>query len=373
VNDATGPTFTGVPGGIQVEANGPGGSVVNYPVPSASDTVDGPQLVGCNPTSGATFPLGTTTVTCSASDAHGNTATTSFPISVVDTVPPSLVVPGSRSVYATSNAGISDSDPGVTAFVSAASAVDLVDPHPVVTSDIQSFIPIGTTTVTFIARDASGNAVARQSTLTVLPMPPAGTPPLPIPPVAAPPQNVRSLKAEAGDGRVRLTWQLPAGVDHVVVARSLTAGGDAQDVYTGKAESFLDRTVVNGLEYRYLVVSFNAAGDASAGVAAVALPKASLLRSPKEGARLKKPPKLAWVRNAEATYYNVQLFRGERKILSAWPNRAALTLKRTWKYERSKYSLSPGTYRWYVWPGFGPRDAVDYGELLGFSTFQIVR
>ena len=35
--------------------------------------------------------------------------------------------------------------------------------------------------------------------------------------------------------------------------------------------------------------------------------------------------------------------------------------------------LSPGSYRWYVWPGFGARAAVDYGELLGFSSFTIVR
>jgi HYR domain len=372
--DHTAPVLLGLPTNRTVEANGPGGSVVNYTAPTATDNLDGPiAVVGCAPASASAFALGTTNVVCSATDLHGNTGTASFQITVADTVPPSLVVPAPRSVYATSADGISDSDEAITSFVTAASAVDLVDPHPVVTSDIRAVIPIGTTSVNFVARDASGNAVARPVTLTVLPMPPAGTPPLPIPPAATIPQNVRSLKAEAGDRRVRLSWQLPAGIDHVVVARSLTAGGDAQNVYTGKAESFLDRTVVNGLEYRYLVVSVDAAGNASAGVAAVALPKASLLRSPKEGARLKKPPKLVWVRNAEAAYYNVQLYRGDRKIFSAWPNRAALTLKRTWKYERRKYTLTPGTYRWYVWPGFGARSAVDYGESLGFSTFQIVR
>ena len=38
--------------------------------------------------SGATFPLGTTTVTCTATDAHGNTATGSLTVTVHDTTPP---------------------------------------------------------------------------------------------------------------------------------------------------------------------------------------------------------------------------------------------------------------------------------------------
>ena len=105
----------------------------------------------------------------------------------------------------------------------------------------------------------------------------------------------------------------------------------------------------------------------------MALPNATLLRSPKDGARLKKPPKLVWVRNSEAAYYNVQLFRGSVKLLSTWPVKPVLTLERAWKYQGRTYSLTPGVYRWYVWPGFGARAAVDYGEMLGFSSFQIIR
>ena len=172
---------------------------------------------------------------------------------------------------------------------------------------------------------------------------------------------------------MRLSWQIPDGVDHVVVTHQLSAGGDTQVVYTGSAESFTDRGLVNGLEYRYVVVSVDKNGNSSAGVAVVALPKATLLRSPKEGARLKKPPKLVWVKNSEAAYYNVQLFRGTVKILSVWPVKPALAVGRTWKYRGRKYKLTPGVYRWYVWPGFGTRAAVDYGELLGFRSFQIIR
>ena len=177
----------------------------------------------------------------------------------------------------------------------------------------------------------------------------------------------------AGDRRVLLTWQVPNGVDHVVLARALTAGGDPQRIYSGPAKSYLDRAVANGLEYRYLIVSVDKDGNTSAGVAASALPRRNLLRSPKDGAKLKKPPKLMWSRNSEAAYYNVQLFRGNIKILSFWPLKPALALKRTWKYQGRRYTLTRGTYRWYVWPGFGARAKVDYGEMLGARSFQITR
>ena len=374
VVDRTAPVLSSIPSNRTVEANGPGGSVVNFTTPTATDSLDGPiAFVTCAPSSGSTFPLGTTTVTCSATDAHGNAGTATFSVSVVDTTAPSLVVPSDRAVYADTPDGISAQSHDAAVFLSEANAVDSVDPHPSLRNDAPGFFAVGTHVVTFTASDASGNAVSKTAVLEVRPMPPPGTPPLPTPPARQTPPDVRGLKAEAGDARVRLSWQIPNGVDHVEISRSLTVGGDDQIVYTGSAEAYTDRGVANGLEYRYVVVSVDRNGDTSAGVAVVAVPKRSLLRSPKDGARLRKPPKLVWVRNSEASYYNVQLFRGNAKILSTWPVRASLVLKSSWKYERRAYRLTPGVYRWYVWPGFGARAAVDYGEMLGFSSFQIVR
>lgn len=169
-----------------------------------------------------------------------------------------------------------------------------------------------------------------------------------------------------------LTYELAAGVDHVTISRS-TANGDAQTVYTGNATSFTDRGLANGIEYRYVIRSADAAGNSSPGVAIAATPRRNYLRAPKDGARLKTPPKLTWARNGEASYYNVQLFRGEQKILSMWPVKASLKLKRTWKYQGKRYTLGKGVYRWYVWPGFGARSDVDYGELLGSKSFQMTR
>jgi hypothetical protein len=172
---------------------------------------------------------------------------------------------------------------------------------------------------------------------------------------------------------VKLTYEIAAGVDHVTIRRSI-GNGEPVTVYEGSATSFIDRGLANGVEYRYVVRSADAAGNSSPGVAIAVTPRRNYLRSPKDGARLKTPPKLTWARNGEASYYNVQLFRGEQKILSTWPVKASLKLKRTWKYQGKRYTLKKGgVYRWYVWPGFGARANVDYGELLGSNSFQMTR
>jgi hypothetical protein len=64
--------------------NDPGtcGAIVPYPDPVVSDNCPGATVV-CSPASGSFFPLGTTTVTCTATDAAGNTSTCSFNVRVI--------------------------------------------------------------------------------------------------------------------------------------------------------------------------------------------------------------------------------------------------------------------------------------------------
>src|SRR5205807_1583186 len=62
----------------------------NYPA-TASDIVDGSDPVNCDHVSGSTFPLGTTTVQCTATDTHNNTAHGSFTVTARDTTPPAIV------------------------------------------------------------------------------------------------------------------------------------------------------------------------------------------------------------------------------------------------------------------------------------------
>ena len=71
-----------VPGSIVADAGDATGVVVTY-VATADDGVDPVTAVACNPASGSTFPIGTTTVSCTATDAAGNSATASFDVHVL--------------------------------------------------------------------------------------------------------------------------------------------------------------------------------------------------------------------------------------------------------------------------------------------------
>jgi hypothetical protein len=80
IADTTPPVLT-VPGPIVVNAKSPAGRVVNFTA-TATDNVDPTPTVVCVPPSGSTFPIGTTTVTCTATDDSGNSTSASFTIHV---------------------------------------------------------------------------------------------------------------------------------------------------------------------------------------------------------------------------------------------------------------------------------------------------
>jgi hypothetical protein len=58
-------------------------TAVTFPAPTASDNCPG-VTVACTPPSGSPLPVGTTTVTCTATDVSGNTASCSFAVVVFD-------------------------------------------------------------------------------------------------------------------------------------------------------------------------------------------------------------------------------------------------------------------------------------------------
>jgi hypothetical protein len=87
---------------------------------------------------------------------------------------------------------------------------------------------------------------------------------------------------------------------------------------------------------------------------------------------LTQPPLLAWRSAKRARFYNVQLYRNGRKILSLWPFRSRLKLHRRWSYQQRTFRMRPGAYTWIVWPAHGTRTRPSYGSMLGQSTFRIV-
>ena len=75
------PPVLSLPPDVSVDATGPDGATVSYTA-TATDAVDGAVPVTCSPPSGSTFPIGDTTVECTASDAAGNVASGSFVVHV---------------------------------------------------------------------------------------------------------------------------------------------------------------------------------------------------------------------------------------------------------------------------------------------------
>jgi hypothetical protein len=88
VNDTQPPTIT-CPANQTIIADqtactvGGGCVVATFADPTATDNCPG-VTVACNPPSGSCFPVGVTTVTCTATDASGNTATCSFTVTAFD-------------------------------------------------------------------------------------------------------------------------------------------------------------------------------------------------------------------------------------------------------------------------------------------------
>lgn len=156
VVDTTPPILLDVPGDRTLTTGDSTGVTLAYTAPSATDVVDPNPLVGCLPASGSYLTPGTTTVTCTATDASGNRASAGFVVTVVDTTSPTLLdMPADQA--------LTTGDPtGATLAYTVPSATDLVDPSPVVgcLPASGSLLAPGTTTVTCTATDASGNTAS---------------------------------------------------------------------------------------------------------------------------------------------------------------------------------------------------------------------
>jgi hypothetical protein len=191
----------------------------------------------------------------------------------------------------------------------------------------------------------------------------------PAPPPVVEPAKVGGVTATAAAGSVRIRWTLPtyAGFDHVEVLRA----ADGKVVYSGTATTVVDKGLRPGIRVAYAVTSVATGGRRSAAVTVSAVPTSATLIAPVAGATLATAPILRWRPVAKTAYYNLQLFRNQKKIFSAWPASASLALQWSWTYKGVRYRLDAGTYRWYVWPGIGPRSAGRFGALLGESGFTI--
>ena len=191
----------------------------------------------------------------------------------------------------------------------------------------------------------------------------------------ATPPALTAVTAVPDDAGARLAWQA-SGAAKVMVMRTPAGARGAQSdvVYDGTGDAFTDTGLRNGTRYTYLVQAVDAAGNTATGSASVT-PTADAstkhLLSPGAGSSLSRPPLLRWRRVARASYYNVQLFRNGKKILSAWPTKPQYQLRSRWRYLGRRHRLVAGTYRWLLWAGYGHRSQHRYGRLLGKRTFVV--
>ncbi len=105
VVDTTAPALSAMPDDVTLTASDPSGATLTYTKPTATDVVDSSPSVSCSPASGSTIPVGDTTITCTATDASGNSTSGSFAAHVrlasaswEDPAAGGLVVNGSRTV-----------------------------------------------------------------------------------------------------------------------------------------------------------------------------------------------------------------------------------------------------------------------------------
>jgi PKD repeat protein len=155
--DTTPPSIT-APANITVEATAPLTPVISLGSPTVNDDMDPNPTVTNNAPAG--FPVGTATVTWTATDASGNSASAIQTVTVTDNTAPAITAPADISVESSGATAVTLGTPTVS---------DLADPNPVVTNDAPETFTLGTTTVTWKATDASGNSETADQKVTVTP------------------------------------------------------------------------------------------------------------------------------------------------------------------------------------------------------------
>ncbi|MFM8659406.1 MAG: HYR domain-containing protein, partial [Candidatus Nitrosotenuis sp.] len=154
--DTTAPTLS-APSGVTQEAKGKTGNVVSLGEPVATDATGISSISNDAP---ADYPFGTTIVTWTANDNHGNSVTKTQNITIIDTTKPTISAPANVKFEATAESGnIVELGQPKTA--------DLVEVSSV-TNDAPESFKLGDTTVTWTATDTSGNTNTATQTISVV-------------------------------------------------------------------------------------------------------------------------------------------------------------------------------------------------------------
>jgi fluoride ion exporter CrcB/FEX len=150
------------PTNMTVQATNVGGKVVNYTVLVSGGCP--PYTTNCVPPSGSTFPIGTTTVNCTATDVCGGQTNCSFTVTVLPPPALNITCPTNMTVQATNPAG---AVVNYTVLVSGGCPPINTNCTP----PSGSTFPIGNTVVNCQATDSCGQSTNCSFTITVVPKP----------------------------------------------------------------------------------------------------------------------------------------------------------------------------------------------------------
>ena len=142
----------------------------------------------------------------------------------------------------------------------------------------------------------------------------------------ATPPKLSKIGVTSRAGSDLLRWTSTSPSDTAVVERWARGSSGEPVVFRGAASRFVDKKVQVGLEYVYAIQTTDQAGNVSKRITVAGLPKILTLRPMSYVPRAAPDPILRWARKRGASYYHVQLFRGSKRILAAWPEERQLSL-----------------------------------------------
>jgi hypothetical protein len=166
--DSDPPVFLSPPANVSAYAPSDSGTTVSWPAISAYDAQDGQEPSTCSPASGSSFPIGSTTVTCTSADSLGNSASISFVAKVTLQELPTLDLPPGKEITVKSAIA---TGANVSFDVTATNA----EGAPLAATCVPasgSFFAAGTTKVTCSTTDSVAMTAASGSfDVTVIPVP----------------------------------------------------------------------------------------------------------------------------------------------------------------------------------------------------------
>ncbi|HEY9283364.1 MAG TPA: HYR domain-containing protein, partial [Pyrinomonadaceae bacterium] len=153
------------PGATSCSAN-----VADLGAATAEDSCEGSLAVtatrGDNQPLNAPYPVGTTTITYTATDAAGHTGSDTQVVTVVDNTAPTVTAPADVTAPNDPNSCSANVNPG-TATANDNCSVQSVTGTRSDNQPLDAAYPVGTTTITWTATDAAGNTATDTQTVTV--------------------------------------------------------------------------------------------------------------------------------------------------------------------------------------------------------------